>query len=97
MGQRLREAITRRVPPRNPDTFLSRSYALREIDGFTAVPPEAMLFTQSMLFTLIMKISKKCYTFFLLCLYEIFFFSLKRYWVAEAGLLKPDAHSSLIT
>jgi len=97
MGQRLREAITRRVPPRNPDTFLSRSYALREIDGSTAVPSEAMLFTQSMLFNLIMKISKKCYTFFLLCLYEIFFFSLKRYWVAEAELLKPEAHSSLIT
>jgi hypothetical protein len=33
MGQRLREAITHGVPPRNPDTFLSRSYALREIDG----------------------------------------------------------------
>jgi hypothetical protein len=67
------------VPPRNPDTFLSRSYALRGIDGFTAVPPEAMLFTQSMLFTLIMMIGGKCYTFFLLCIYEIFFFSLKRY------------------
>ena len=85
------------MPPRNPDTFLSRSYALRKIDGSTAVPPETMLFTQSMLFTLIMKISKKCYTFFLLRLYEIFFFSLKRYWVVEAGLLKPEAHSSLIT
>ena len=85
------------MPPRNPDTFLSRSYALRRIDGFTAVPPETMLFTQSMLFTLIMKINKKCYTFFLLCLYEIFFFSLKRYWVPEAGLLKLEPHSSLIT
>jgi hypothetical protein len=85
------------VPPRNPDTFLSQSYALHEIDGFTAVPPEAMLFTQSMLFTLIMWIGGKCYTFLLLCLYEIFFFSLKRYWVAEAGLLKLEAHSSLIT
>src|SRR5215813_645369 len=97
MGQRLREAITRRLPPRNPDTFLSRSYALREIDGSTAVPPEAMLFTQSMLFILIMMIDEKCYTFFFLCLYEIFFFSLKRYSVVDAGLLKPEAHSSLIT
>ena len=85
------------MPPRNPDTFLSRSYAIREVDGSTAIPPEAMLFTQSMLFTLIMKISKKCYTFFLLCLYEIFFFNLKRYCVAEAGLLELEAHSSLIT
>ena len=85
------------MPPRNPDTFLSRSYALREINGFTAIPPEAMLFTQSMLFTLIMKIGGKCYTFFFLCFYEIFFFSLKRYCVAEAGLLKLEAHSSLIT
>jgi len=97
MGQRLREAITRRMPPRNPGAFLSRSYALREIDGSTAVPPEAMLFTQSMLFNLIMKIGGKCYTFFFLCIYEIFFFSLKRYSVAEAGLLKLEAHSSLIT
>ena len=56
-----------------------------------------MLFTQSMLFTLIMMIGGKCYTFFFLCLYEIFFFSLKRYWVAEAGLLKLEAHSNLIT
>jgi hypothetical protein len=85
------------VPPRNPDAFLSRSYALHEIDGSTAIPPEAMLFTQSMLFTLIMKIGRKCYTFLFLSLYEIFFFSLKRYCVAEAGLLKPEAHSSLIT
>jgi hypothetical protein len=61
------------MPPRNPDTFLTRSYALREIDGSTAVPPEAMLFTQSMLFNLIMKIGGKCYTFFFLCIYEIFF------------------------
>jgi len=85
------------MPPRNPDTFLSRPYAIREIDGSTAVPPEAMLFTQSMLFTLIMKIGGKCYTFFFLCLYEIFFFSLKRYSVEEAGLLELEAHSSLIT
>lgn len=60
-------------------------------------PTRTMLFTQSMLFTLIMMIGGKCYTFFFLCLYEIFFFSLKRYWVAEAGLLKLEAHSSLIT
>ena len=60
-------------------------------------PTRTMLFTQSMLFTLIMMIGGKCYTFFFLCLYEIFFFSLKRYWVAEAELLKPEAHSSLIT
>jgi len=85
------------VPPRNPDTFLSRSYALREINGSTAIPPEAMLFTQSMLFTLIMKIGGKCYTFFFLCFYEIFFFSLKRYSVEEAGLLILEEHSSLIT
>jgi len=85
------------MPPRNPDTFLSRSYAIREVDGSTAIPPEAMLFTQSMLFTLIMKIGGKCYTFFFLCLYEIFFFSLKRYCVVEAGLLKLEAHSSLTT
>jgi hypothetical protein len=91
-GHKLAECLRVILTP-----YLSRSYALREIDGSTAVPPEAMLFTQSMLFTLIMKIGKKCYTFFLLCLYEIFFFSLKRYWVAEAGLLKLEAHSSLIT
>ena len=56
-----------------------------------------MLFTQSMLFTLIMKIGGKCYTFFFLCFYEIFFFSLKRYSVEEAGLLILEEHSSLIT
>jgi hypothetical protein len=62
MGRRLREAITRGVPPRNPDAFSSPTYALREIYGFTAAPSKAMLFTLNMFFTLIMRINGKYYT-----------------------------------
>jgi len=96
MGQRLREAIIRGVPPRNPDTFSSPTYALREINGFTAAPSEAMLFTLNMFFNLIMRIGGKCYALFLFCAFtKYFFFSLKRYWAAEAGFLTLETHSSL--
>lgn len=64
MGQRLREAITHGMPQRNPSAFPSQIYALREIDGFTAVPSEAMLFTLNMFFILNMKIGGKCYALF---------------------------------
>ena len=97
MGQRLREAITRGLPPRNPDTFSSPTYALREIYGFTVAPSEAMLFTLNMFFTLIMRIGGKCYALFHLCAFTKYFFTLKWYCAAEAGFLTSEAHSSLIT
>jgi hypothetical protein len=72
MGQRLREAITHGVPPRNPDAISSPTYALREIDGWAAIPSKAMLFTLNMRFVLDMRIGGKCYSLFLFHIETIF-------------------------
>ena len=86
------------MPPRNPDAFSSPNLRAPRNLWFYVAPSEAMLFTLNMFFTLDYEDRRKMLrTFSFPPLYEIFFFTLKRYCVAEAGFLILETHSSLMT